>query len=82
MDGERRQPFWLSHMEHLGWISAVEHQKDHTDLRRLLSVHAQSVRKDDPQTSKNEIQNQVVINTLSVSVLCRKRCSFQEAKFS
>lgn len=63
VDGERRQPSWLSHIEHLGWISALEHREDHIDLRRLLSVYAQTVRKDDPQTPKNEIQNQVVINT-------------------
>lgn len=39
----------------------MEHQEDHTDLRRLFSVHAQTVRTHKPQ--KNKIQNQVVIKT-------------------
>lgn len=32
----KRQAFWLSHIEHLGWISAEKHQKAHTDLRGQL----------------------------------------------
>lgn len=49
----------------------MEHQEDHTDLRRLFSVHAQTVRTHKPQ--KNKIQNQVVINTCL--------CSFTSLQF-
>jgi len=45
VDSERIQPSWLSHIEHLGWISAVEQQEDHKDLRG----HAQTVRTHKPQ---------------------------------